>query len=145
MPEGDEDQFKKLNDAHEQMLLWAEKPQYTTRKALQDCWSYDGFTSRWSPRRSDVFFLPPKGGRYLKKVDPHSAALLSPGLPDGFLKISHNLSVADIEYRTIGISGLMSFAFLMNHAVTNCRGSLHFDPPTTNQMSAPFSIFKPSV
>ncbi len=46
---GDEDKFKKLNDAHEQMLLWAENPQYTTRKALQDCWSYDGFTSRWSP------------------------------------------------------------------------------------------------
>ena len=46
---GDEDKFKKLNDAHEQMLLWAENPQYTSRKALQDCWSYDGFTSRWSP------------------------------------------------------------------------------------------------
>jgi len=46
---GNEDQFKKLNDAHEQMLLWAENPQYTSRKALQDCWSYDGFNSRWSP------------------------------------------------------------------------------------------------
>lgn len=46
---GDEDQFKKLNDAHEQMLLWAENPQYTSRKALQNCWSYDGFNSRWSP------------------------------------------------------------------------------------------------
>ena len=46
---GNDDQFKKLNDAHEQMLLWAENPQYTSRKALQDCWSYDGFTSRWSP------------------------------------------------------------------------------------------------
>ena len=46
---GDEDKFKKLNNAHEQMLLWAENPQYTSRKALQDCWSYDGATSRWSP------------------------------------------------------------------------------------------------
>ena len=46
---GDEDQFKKLNNAHEQMLLWAENPQYTSRKALQGCWSYDGFNSRWSP------------------------------------------------------------------------------------------------
>lgn len=46
---GDDDQFKKLNNAHEQMLLWAENPQYTSRKALQDCWSYDGFTSRWTP------------------------------------------------------------------------------------------------
>ncbi len=46
---GSEDQFKQLNHAHEQMLLWAENPQYTSRKALQDCWSYDGFTSRWAP------------------------------------------------------------------------------------------------
>lgn len=46
---GDAEQFKKLNEAHEQMLQWAENPQYTSRKALHDCWSYDGFTSRWSP------------------------------------------------------------------------------------------------
>ncbi len=46
---GNEDQFKKLNDAHVQMLSWAENPQYTSRRALQDCWSYDGFNSRWSP------------------------------------------------------------------------------------------------
>lgn len=46
---GDEERFKKLNNAHAQMLLWAENPQYTSRKALQDCWSYDGATSRWSP------------------------------------------------------------------------------------------------
>ncbi|MBW2709709.1 MAG: DnaJ domain-containing protein [Deltaproteobacteria bacterium] len=46
---GNEDQFKKLNAAHEQMLSWAENPQYTSRKALQGCWSYDGFNSRWSP------------------------------------------------------------------------------------------------
>jgi len=46
---GDEDAFKKLNAAHEQMLLWAENPHYTYRKALPGCWSYDGATSRWSP------------------------------------------------------------------------------------------------
>ncbi len=46
---GNEDQFKKLNDAHEQMLSWAESPQYTSRRALQGCWSYDGFNGRWSP------------------------------------------------------------------------------------------------
>ncbi len=46
---GNEDQFKKLNDAHEQMLSWAENPQYASRKALQGCWSYDAFNSRWSP------------------------------------------------------------------------------------------------
>ena len=46
---GNEETFKRLNDAHEQMLLWAENPQYTSRKALPGCWSYDGATSRWSP------------------------------------------------------------------------------------------------
>lgn len=46
---GDEEAFKKLNDAHEQMLLWAENPHYTSRRALPGCWSYDGATSRWSP------------------------------------------------------------------------------------------------
>jgi hypothetical protein len=46
---GDAEKFKKLNEAHKQMLLWVRNPQYTCRKALQDWWSYDGFTNRWSP------------------------------------------------------------------------------------------------
>jgi hypothetical protein len=46
---GDAEQFKKLNEAHKQMLEWSENPQYTSRKALKDCWSYDGWTNRWSP------------------------------------------------------------------------------------------------
>ncbi len=46
---GDTEKFKQLNEAHKQMLLWAEKPQYISRKALQDCWSYDASTNRWSP------------------------------------------------------------------------------------------------
>ena len=46
---GDAEKFKKLNEAHQQMLQWAEKPQFTLRKALFDCWSYDGATDRWSP------------------------------------------------------------------------------------------------
>jgi hypothetical protein len=46
---GDEERFKELNNAHKQMLLWAENPQYTSRKALQNCWSYDGVTNRWTP------------------------------------------------------------------------------------------------
>ena len=36
-------------NAHEQMLHWAENPQYTFRKALEGCWFYDGYTGRWSP------------------------------------------------------------------------------------------------
>jgi hypothetical protein len=46
---GDAEKFKKLNEAHEKMLLWTENPHYTARKALHHCWSYDGQTNRWSP------------------------------------------------------------------------------------------------
>jgi len=46
---GNEEKFKQLNEAHEQMLHWAENPQYTSRRALRHCWSYDGTTNRWSP------------------------------------------------------------------------------------------------
>ena len=46
---GDAEKFKQLNEAHKQMLLWTENPQYTSRKALRDCWSYDGATNQWSP------------------------------------------------------------------------------------------------
>ncbi|MBN2125512.1 MAG: DnaJ domain-containing protein [Deltaproteobacteria bacterium] len=46
---GDAEKFRKVNEANEQMLLWAKNPQYTCRKALEECWSYDGSTNRWSP------------------------------------------------------------------------------------------------
>ena len=46
---GDEEKFKRLNEAHQQMLVWAQNPQFTSRKALVDCWSFDGSTNRWSP------------------------------------------------------------------------------------------------
>jgi len=46
---GDAEKFKKLNDAHQQMLLWAEKPHFTFKKALIDCWSYDSVTNQWTP------------------------------------------------------------------------------------------------
>lgn len=46
---GDAEEFKKLNAAHEQMILWAANPQFTSRKALAGCWSYDGATNKWSP------------------------------------------------------------------------------------------------
>jgi len=46
---GDTEKFKKLNAAHQQMLQWVETPHFTLRKALLDCWSYDGATNKWSP------------------------------------------------------------------------------------------------
>jgi hypothetical protein len=46
---GEAEDFRRLAEAHQQMLLWAENPQFTARKALNACWSYDGFTNRWVP------------------------------------------------------------------------------------------------
>ena len=46
---GDPENFKKLSEAHRLMLSWAENPQFTSRKALIDCWSYDSSTNRWAP------------------------------------------------------------------------------------------------
>ena len=46
---GDAEKFKKLNEAHQKMLLWAENPQFSSRKALIDCWSFNGATNKWSP------------------------------------------------------------------------------------------------
>ena len=46
---GDAEEFRKVKDAHEQMLMWAQNPQYTSRKALADCWSYDASTNKWAP------------------------------------------------------------------------------------------------
>jgi len=46
---GDAEIFKRLNDAHQQMLIWAENPQFTSKKALVDCWSYNSSTEKWTP------------------------------------------------------------------------------------------------
>ena len=46
---GDTEKFKEINEAHEKLMSWAENPQFTSRRALADCWSYDGMTNRWSP------------------------------------------------------------------------------------------------
>lgn len=46
---GDPEEFRKVKDAHEQMLIWAQNPQFSSRKALIDCWSYDASTNKWVP------------------------------------------------------------------------------------------------
>jgi hypothetical protein len=46
---GDAEHFKKINEAHQQMLSWAENPQFMSKKALYNCWSYDSSTNRWTP------------------------------------------------------------------------------------------------
>lgn len=46
---GSAEEFRKVKEAHEQMLTWAQNPQFTSRKALIDCWSYDSSTRKWVP------------------------------------------------------------------------------------------------
>jgi hypothetical protein len=46
---GDAAEFRKLKDAHETMLMWAENPHYTSKKALEGCWSFDSSSGRWIP------------------------------------------------------------------------------------------------
>lgn len=46
---GRAEDFRRLTEAHDQMLFWAENPRFTARKALNGCWSYDGYTNRWVP------------------------------------------------------------------------------------------------
>jgi len=46
---GDGDMFKEINRAHELMLQWIEDPKFRSNNGLPGCWSYNGYTNRWSP------------------------------------------------------------------------------------------------
>ncbi len=46
---GNAEEFRKIKDAHEQMLIWAKNPHYTSKKALVGCWSYEASTNKWTP------------------------------------------------------------------------------------------------
>ncbi|MBW1914483.1 MAG: DnaJ domain-containing protein [Deltaproteobacteria bacterium] len=46
---GDAGKFRQVSDAHKQMIMWAQNPQYTSKKALPGCWSYDVYADKWSP------------------------------------------------------------------------------------------------
>jgi len=46
---GDEEKFKMINEAHKHMLYWSENPRFTSKRAMQGCWSYDGSTNQWRP------------------------------------------------------------------------------------------------
>ncbi len=46
---GNAEKFKELNEAHKKMLVWAENPLFSEKKALQNCWSYSAYTNRWTP------------------------------------------------------------------------------------------------
>jgi len=46
---GDAGKFRQVNEAHRQMIMWAQNPQYTSKKALLGCWSYDVYANKWTP------------------------------------------------------------------------------------------------
>jgi len=46
---GDAAEFRRLKDAHETMLMWAENPSFTSKRALEGCWSFDASSGKWKP------------------------------------------------------------------------------------------------
>ncbi len=46
---GDGDRFKEINRANELMQQWIEDPKFQLNNKLPGCWSYNGYTNRWSP------------------------------------------------------------------------------------------------
>jgi hypothetical protein len=40
--------FRKLREAYEQLIGWAEKPTFTTRRGFPDKWFYEGGLDRWT-------------------------------------------------------------------------------------------------
>lgn len=41
--------FVQINQAHAELLNWAQNPKFSSRTALPDSWCYDGFKKRWAP------------------------------------------------------------------------------------------------
>jgi len=46
---GDGDRFREINRANELMHQWIEDPKFQLNNGLPGCWSYNGYTNRWSP------------------------------------------------------------------------------------------------
>ena len=46
---GDNDRFKEINRANELMQQWIEDPKFQLNNKLPGCWSYNGYTNKWSP------------------------------------------------------------------------------------------------
>jgi hypothetical protein len=43
------DRFIQINQAHAELLTWAESPRFHSRSALPESWCYDGERKRWAP------------------------------------------------------------------------------------------------
>ena len=44
---GDATNFRRLHEAYEQMIRWAENPVYVRRRGFPDKWFYNGGTNLW--------------------------------------------------------------------------------------------------
>jgi hypothetical protein len=55
---GDAVLFRKLQEAYEQLVSWADNPTFTSRRGFPDKWFYDGSTNRWiqpTPIRIQIY------------------------------------------------------------------------------------------
>jgi hypothetical protein len=41
--------FVKINEAHAELLNWAQNPKFSSRTALPHSWCFDGYKKRWAP------------------------------------------------------------------------------------------------
>jgi len=44
---GDSAMFRRIHNAYEELMNWAESPTFTTRRGFQDKWFYSGQRNRW--------------------------------------------------------------------------------------------------
>ncbi|MDP2855410.1 MAG: J domain-containing protein [Smithellaceae bacterium] len=44
---GEASTFRKLHDAYQELLRWAENPTFTRRRGFPDKWCYDGASQKW--------------------------------------------------------------------------------------------------
>ena len=44
---GNADAFRRIHEAYEELLGWAENPSFVRRRGFPDKWFYDGMTNRW--------------------------------------------------------------------------------------------------
>ena len=55
---GDQGSFMKIHRAYQELIRWADRPSFVTRRGFIDKWFYDGHTNRWvqpAPIRSKRF------------------------------------------------------------------------------------------
>ena len=44
---GDSASFRRIHQAYQELVDWAESPSFVNRRGFPDKWFYDGMTNRW--------------------------------------------------------------------------------------------------